>query len=352
MHHFTCIFMTPPLPCLWRSTSSTSLSNAHCSPPCRVAGSLLHSFSRVLRWLPWELLRFSSSFLERILVAVTAAGIGSGWTRTAEWWILTTSLSVIGLYLRRRLLPFAGPVLRSSRHGVFRSLFHFHCSSGSSEVDDVWFGTLWIKKKLDFLDYFKSGSFRCGSKYSNTFYGGIVGRMWYVNHKGIVVWLQFQLIRCLNTVKLYRALCSKRVLVALYRHFSDWEIYAHHWQVIADFDETLTRYKVDGILGQSKSQKVLSLLPREMKNAVRERAWTFDNPFFFNLFLLCSPWAFIFLTFSSWWLLILLLGSCGLLRTGNPEYDAKRRQLYEYYHRFEFSSTIPIDKKIKLMEER
>lgn len=151
MHHFTCIFMTPPLPCLWRSTSSTSLSNTHCSSPCRVAGSLLHSFSRVLRWLPWELLRFSSSFLERILVAVTAAGIGSGWTRTAEWWILTTSLSVIGLYLRRRLLPFAGPVLRSSRYGVFRSLFHFHCSSGSSEVDDVWFGTLWIKKNWIFL---------------------------------------------------------------------------------------------------------------------------------------------------------------------------------------------------------
>ncbi|GKU91489.1 hypothetical protein SLEP1_g5356 [Rubroshorea leprosula] len=65
-------------------------------------------------------------------------------------------------------------------------------------------------------------------------------------------------------------------------------------QVIADFDATLTRYWIDGRRGQS---------------------------------------------------------SHGLLQQENPEYDAKREALYYYYHPLEFSPTIPIEEKTKLMEE-
>ncbi|KAF2318157.1 hypothetical protein GH714_001430 [Hevea brasiliensis] len=65
-------------------------------------------------------------------------------------------------------------------------------------------------------------------------------------------------------------------------------------QVIADFDGTLTKYMVNGRRGQS---------------------------------------------------------SHSLLRQGNPEFDAKRKALYEYYHPLEFSPTIPIQEKTKLMEE-
>ncbi|KAL5733738.1 hypothetical protein ACOSQ2_033430 [Xanthoceras sorbifolium] len=43
--------------------------------------------------------------------------------------------------------------------------------------------------------------------------------------------------------------------------------------------------------------------------------------------------------------------SHGLLQQGNPEYDAKRQALFEYYHPLEFSPTIPIEEKTKLMEE-
>lgn len=43
--------------------------------------------------------------------------------------------------------------------------------------------------------------------------------------------------------------------------------------------------------------------------------------------------------------------SHGLLQQGNPEYDAKRQQLYEYYHPLEFSPTIGLKEKTKLMEE-
>ncbi|XP_065872983.1 uncharacterized protein [Euphorbia lathyris] len=45
------------------------------------------------------------------------------------------------------------------------------------------------------------------------------------------------------------------------------------------------------------------------------------------------------------------IGSHGLLRQGNPEFDLKRRALYEYYHPLEFSPNIPIEEKTKLMEE-
>ncbi|KAJ8900080.1 hypothetical protein K2173_024196 [Erythroxylum novogranatense] len=65
-------------------------------------------------------------------------------------------------------------------------------------------------------------------------------------------------------------------------------------QVIADFDSTLTKYFVNGRRGQT---------------------------------------------------------SHGLLRQGNPEYDAKRQALYEYYHPLEFSPVIPVQEKTKLMEE-
>ncbi|XP_010658882.1 uncharacterized protein LOC100242328 isoform X1 [Vitis vinifera] len=65
-------------------------------------------------------------------------------------------------------------------------------------------------------------------------------------------------------------------------------------QIIADFDATLTKYWVNGCRGQS---------------------------------------------------------SHGLLQQGNPEYDVKRRELYDYYHPLEISPSIPIEEKAKLMEE-
>ncbi|XP_057980156.1 uncharacterized protein LOC131165978 isoform X2 [Malania oleifera] len=65
-------------------------------------------------------------------------------------------------------------------------------------------------------------------------------------------------------------------------------------QVIADFDATLTQYWINGSRGQS---------------------------------------------------------SHGLLQQGNPVYDVKRQKLYDYYHPLEFSPTIPIEEKAKLMEE-
>ncbi|ONI21573.1 hypothetical protein PRUPE_2G073700 [Prunus persica] len=65
-------------------------------------------------------------------------------------------------------------------------------------------------------------------------------------------------------------------------------------KVIADFDGTLTKYWVNGCRGQS---------------------------------------------------------SHGLLQQENPEYDKKRQELYEHYHPLEFSPTIPIEEKTKLMEE-
>ncbi|CAL0316785.1 unnamed protein product [Lupinus luteus] len=68
----------------------------------------------------------------------------------------------------------------------------------------------------------------------------------------------------------------------------------HKLQVIADFDATLTKFWVNGTRGQS---------------------------------------------------------SHGLLQQGNPEYDAKRQQLYDYYHPLEFSPTIGLEEKTKLMEE-
>ncbi|KAL0844531.1 hypothetical protein Bca101_017777 [Brassica carinata] len=66
------------------------------------------------------------------------------------------------------------------------------------------------------------------------------------------------------------------------------------FQVIADFDGTLTRYRVNGIRGQS---------------------------------------------------------SHGILQQGNADYDAKREALYEHYHPLEFSPVIPLEEKTKLMEE-
>eukprot|EP00246_Nothoceros_aenigmaticus_P008887 TRINITY_DN2409_c0_g3_i2.p1 TRINITY_DN2409_c0_g3~~TRINITY_DN2409_c0_g3_i2.p1 ORF type:complete len:359 (+),score=44.76 TRINITY_DN2409_c0_g3_i2:3-1079(+) len=65
-------------------------------------------------------------------------------------------------------------------------------------------------------------------------------------------------------------------------------------QVIADFDMTLTKYKIDGKRGQS-----------------------------------CHA----------------------LLCQGNVEYDIKRQQLYDHYYPSEICPTIPVDQKTKLMEE-
>jgi hypothetical protein len=49
-----------------------------------------------------------------------------------------------------------------------------------------------------------------------------------------------------------------------------------------------------------------------------------------------------------WWQCV---GSHGILKQGNAEYDDKRQALYEYYHPLEFSPTIPIEEKTKLMKE-
>ncbi|XP_010263059.1 PREDICTED: 7-methylguanosine phosphate-specific 5'-nucleotidase [Nelumbo nucifera] len=65
-------------------------------------------------------------------------------------------------------------------------------------------------------------------------------------------------------------------------------------QVIADFDATLTKYRINGCCGQT---------------------------------------------------------SHNLLQQSNPEYDIKRQELYEYYHPLEFSPIIPIEEKTKLMVE-
>ncbi|CAN6814631.1 unnamed protein product [Brassica oleracea] len=66
------------------------------------------------------------------------------------------------------------------------------------------------------------------------------------------------------------------------------------FQVIADFDGTLTRYRVNGVRGMSIH---------------------------------------------------------GILQQGNADYDAKREALYEHYHPLEFSPLIPLEEKTKLMEE-
>eukprot|EP00252_Welwitschia_mirabilis_P021070 TRINITY_DN5297_c0_g1_i1.p1 TRINITY_DN5297_c0_g1~~TRINITY_DN5297_c0_g1_i1.p1 ORF type:complete len:345 (+),score=70.29 TRINITY_DN5297_c0_g1_i1:304-1338(+) len=65
-------------------------------------------------------------------------------------------------------------------------------------------------------------------------------------------------------------------------------------QVIADFDMTLTKYMIDGKRGQS---------------------------------------------------------SHSLLKQGSAEYDKKRQELFDYYHPLEICPTIPLNEKIKLMEE-
>ncbi|XP_076908953.1 uncharacterized protein LOC143566050 [Bidens hawaiensis] len=66
------------------------------------------------------------------------------------------------------------------------------------------------------------------------------------------------------------------------------------FQVIADFDNTLTKFWVDGCRGQS---------------------------------------------------------SHALLQQDNPEYNAKRDELFNYYHPIEYDPQIPIDEKTKLMVE-
>lgn len=48
---------------------------------------------------------------------------------------------------------------------------------------------------------------------------------------------------------------------------------------------------------------------------------------------------------------LICVASHGLLKQGNPEYDTKRDELYKYYHPLEYSPTISIEEKTKLMEE-
>ena len=50
--------------------------------------------------------------------------------------------------------------------------------------------------------------------------------------------------------------------------------------------------------------------------------------------------------------MFVVVGSHGLLRQGNEEYDAKRVALYEHYHPIEICPDIPLPEKAKLMEER
>ena len=95
--------------------------------------------------------------------------------------------------------------------------------------------------------------------------------------------------------------------------------------MIADFDATLTRYWINGCRGQSRFTMVLSLYCDHKLSA--------------------DVW------FSFFPSNITCIGSHGLLQQGNPEYDAKRQALFEYYHPLEFSPTIPLEEKTKLMEE-
>lgn len=105
--------------------------------------------------------------------------------------------------------------------------------------------------------------------------------------------------------------------------------------MIADFDGTLTRYWIDGCRGQS----MLLIQPLCVLTRDAGLPW---------LFLLWIDTYFSYLTdFDCYW----LVASHGLLQQSDPVYDAKRQALYEYYHPLEYSPTIPIDEKTKLMEE-
>ncbi|KAM5550623.1 hypothetical protein ABKV19_027128 [Rosa sericea] len=105
---------------------------------------------------------------------------------------------------------------------------------------------------------------------------------------------------CSGTLRNQTNMESDEVVVVADPHLLDTKIAAIRnagppkLQVIADFDATLTKYRVNGSRGQS---------------------------------------------------------SHGLLQQENPEYNNKRRELFEYYHPLEFSPTIPIEQKTKLMEE-
>jgi len=45
------------------------------------------------------------------------------------------------------------------------------------------------------------------------------------------------------------------------------------------------------------------------------------------------------------------VASHALLQQENPEYNAKRDELFNYYHPIEYDPKIPVDEKTKLMEE-
>ncbi|KAK9156910.1 hypothetical protein Scep_003484 [Stephania cephalantha] len=97
--------------------------------------------------------------------------------------------------------------------------------------------------------------------------------------------------------------------------------------VIADFDATLTRYWINGQRGHCELP--IALLPK-----------------FFLSFIIYMEEACLTLAFDT-----SEIASHGLLKQENAEYDLKREKLYEYYHPLEYSPTIPIEQKAKLMEE-
>lgn len=91
-------------------------------------------------------------------------------------------------------------------------------------------------------------------------------------------------------------------------------------KVIADFDATLTRYRVNGLRRQSMFHLIncnLLFSLNQMQSKLKP----------------------------------LYIASHGLLQQGNAYYDAKRQALYDHYHPLEISPVIPIDEKTKLMEE-
>ena len=98
--------------------------------------------------------------------------------------------------------------------------------------------------------------------------------------------------------------------------------------MIADFDATLTKFWVNGTRGQSMLHE----------NFV----FPFLLPYMSKITKLAMYYIYLIESF---------VGSHGLLQQDNPEYDAKRQQLYEHYHPLEFSPTLGLEEKRKLMEE-
>jgi 5'-nucleotidase len=96
---------------------------------------------------------------------------------------------------------------------------------------------------------------------------------------------------------------------------------ANFVKVIADFDATLTRYRVNGLRGRQSMFHLINYILLFSLNQMQSKL---------------KP---------------LYIASHGLLQQGDAYYDAKRQALYDHYHPLEISPVIPIDEKTKLMEE-